>query len=241
MSTTKSMTTKLTVLIAAMAMALFLAVAPGQAFAAAGNQNEPDNIVSVNGTTVDLDAVYAKYHDGETQTALGGLFVQSGAVKVVKTDKYVTISDIVKYANEEEDASITWASGKTVTFDAWNLNSTKTAWEGVAEYTKNKTFTYDNLVTNCKNFYDASSTAINTSSALASSEAVIALKSTTVTIPSGSSASSVLSDDTNYPTVGYTTGTITYDTPRLVWGYNSSVSNQAGNRFPSNIDGITIG
>ena len=228
---------KLAIAFAAIVVAFAMATAPGQAYAAAGSSTEPDNIISVNGTNVDLDAVYGSLTSAQlaTHTTLGGLFVQNGVVKVVKTDKYVKLSELMNYLNES------WASGDTMTFDVWGTvkdnNGNVTGWTPPAQYTKFTAFTYDNLMTTYTDFCQASATAIDTSTVLSTSEAVIALKSTTEVIPSGSSASAVLSSS-SYPTVGYTTGSYTYDTPRLVWGCSSS--SDMGKRFPSNIDAITI-
>lgn len=273
---------KLAIAFAAIVVAIAMATAPGQAYAAAGSSTEPDDIISVNWTATDpnggthacSDTVDLSTLTATTNPVLGALFEKtvdngdgttSNQVSVVKTDQYVTIAQILadaedsySYTYYDEDlaedvvvnvdcvASDSWTNGKSLTFNVWNYNKAKTEWTIPSLYTKNNSFTNANMTASLP-FYEASGSAIsNLTTPLASGVAVIALKSTSVNLANeGLSASDVLTSSVYaslYPTVGYTAGAAvaSYDTPRLVWGYDSTLSQQMGNRFPSNIDAINI-
>ncbi len=201
---------------AAVAFACLLCALPGMAFA---SPNVTVNY-TIDGTpksqVVDLATL------SSSNTAYGYLFQKNDINNVVKADKTVTLQSVLAAAAtaQGDDIDDIWQSGNYLTLKT----------DGGVPYTKYSSFTYDNLM--ATNYFYGSTlymgSPLGTGTIVPT---VFALQSGSQAMTSGQTAAGVLSSITTDTSVA----------PRLLWGYpSSSPSDIGGNRFPYNVDTITI-
>lgn len=217
--------TRLALFGAMVAAVCALCALPGMAFAATNvTVNYADAGISKS-AVVDLDAL------ADTSATYGYMYQKGGVNNVIKADSTVAIQDALYAAvdanGDAADFGTIWSSGKALTFTV----------DGGLPYTKYSQFTYDRLM--APNFFFGDTLATGDPLGLGiDAPAVLALSSGTqkmdVTKP-GETAGSVFAD----PRLA----TDTAKAPRLLWGWPGTdvPSNQlGGNRYPSNIESITI-
>ncbi|MGI6032279.1 MAG: hypothetical protein ACOX69_02530 [Coriobacteriales bacterium] len=244
----KKLAKKATAFVCAAAFAC--ALTPAAAFAEATNSTTgPDNVITISWTetdeandttvscsdTVDLDTLTANTTDK------GALYYKNGSWRVVNTDNYLTLSQVFAAATDTVDgttyhASDVWndstSSSTSLSFTAWNYDDTTATWS-VSDYSKYTNFTKGNIDSS-KYFYGdcAGSTNGTTNNASAAiSGGIIALSTATTTTTSTVTANDALD-----------TVTSTSDSPRFMMGQTGTGTSVdcGGNRFPSNIESITI-
>lgn len=233
----KSFTKKATMLVASAALAVAVVPATALADTVVNSTTGPDNVVVVKwtaaGTTktanVDLDTLAYE------TTTLGAQFYKTGW-NVVKSDKYVKLSTILNAAQSGSyKASSAWNSSKKLTFKVWNQDKATKEWS-VDNYTKFTEFTYANLLAGTGFYGNATPTILGSvTNSTMYTEPVLALQSTSVAEDSSVSYLATAQDVLDSSNV--TTNTAT--SPRLMWGYMDQ-NHEGGNRFPSNVDEITI-
>lgn len=230
------------------AAALSAMLAPGLAMAdePVNSTTGPDNVVVVNWTegnethtcNVDLDQLT------QYTNKMGALYKKStNPYTVLGTNQYVTLASVISQATEGNySASHVWDNDSDyIVFDVWNEYEDEESGETyyqVDTYSKYNNgqhasgFTRAKL-NGCDNFYGGTydTTLVSDSVAEYASGAILALNGKAQNLVSGTTttAETVLSGMS-----GFTTAT----SPRLMWG--NETGNTAGNRFPSNIDVITI-
>lgn len=217
--------TRLALFGAMVAAVCALCALPGMAFAATNvTVNYADAGISKS-AVVDLDAL------ADTSATYGYMYQKGGVNNVIKADSTVAIQDALYAAvdanGDAADFGTIWSSGKALTFTV----------DGGLPYSKFSQFTYDRLMAPSFFFGDTLATGYPLGVG-ADAPAVLALSSGTqkmdVTIP-GQTADSVLHGS------GFATDSA--KAPRLLWGWPGTdvPSDQfGGNRYPSNIDSITI-
>lgn len=211
---------------------------PGLAFADVatyGSSSAPDNTIGVTWTdangahtaTVNLDSLSA------TTETKGALFNKGGVWNVVGAGKYVTLGQVLNAATYVDDdgdiqrASSVWASGKSLSFTVWN-GSDSAGW-ACENYTKYSAFSYANILA-ATNFYGGTTaSALGAVATDTYTDMIIALTGNSVALSGTTTATSALGSMTMSAA----------NAPRVMWGYLDA-SNVGGNRFPSNIDSITI-
>jgi len=193
---------------------------PGMAFASTNVTVNYKNAANVSrSVVVDLDTLSA------STNTYGYMFQKAGTNNVIKSTKSVTLQSVVDKAKQtagDSADSTVWASGKSMAFTTAPNNT---------PYTKYANFTYANL--NAAGYFYADTLA--TGGPLGSATLV----PTVLSLQSGSMA---MNDDTL--TAQDAVNAITTSTsasPRLLWGYPSATPTDiGGNRFPTNVDSITI-
>lgn len=217
--------TRLALFGAMVAAVCALCALPGMAFAATNvTVNYADAGISKS-AVVDLDAL------ADTSATYGYMYQKGGVNNVIKADSTVAIQDALYAAvdanGDAADFDTIWSSGKALSFTV----------DGGLPYPKFSQFTYDRLM--APNFFFGDTFATGYPLGLGiDAPAVLALSSGTqkmdVTIP-GQTAGSVLRGS------GFVTDAAR--APRLLWGWPGTdvPSDQlGGNRYPSNIESITI-
>lgn len=214
---------------AAMAMALVPTAGFADGVTTYGSSSAPDDMIGIVWTddagsshtaTVDLNALEKK-----TDT-IGALYNKKGVWTVVGSDEYVTLSAILEAAQDDGVSALeSWGAGKSLSFNAWNEESDG-SWS-CSNYTKYKYFTYENITASTDFYGDTTSSDLGTTGTAMYSDMCIALNCGQQAV--GTTAASTLASMTMDAS----------DAPRAMWGYLNS-SNVGGNRFPCNIDCITI-
>lgn len=211
-------------LIAAMIAAVCaLCALPGMAFAATNvTVNYTDALGDAQSAVVDLDTLPAR------TDVFNYMFQKNGVNNVIKADKTVTLDAVIAAAlaanGDEGDMDEIWASGKALAFTS-----------GGTAYTKYTMFTYDRL-TAPNYFWGATLSTGGVLGAASDAPAVLALQS-------GAQQMNATDTTTTAATVAASITTTTETSPRLLWGWpDASVPTDqlGGNRYPSNIDSITI-
>jgi hypothetical protein len=226
-------------------IALFFATAvvaamlvPAVAFADVttyGSNSGPDKVIGVTWTDANgthTDTVYLDNMTATTTPKKGALFCKNNVWNVVGSDEYLTLESVLSEAtyeigDDEYSAFDVWGPGKSLTFTVWN-NPNNTGW--ICEnYTKYSGFSYANIAA-ATNFYgDTTASVLGTTVTGTYSDMIIALKCGATPLSGTTTATSALAD----------LATSSTNAPRVMWGYLDSL-NEGGNRFPSNIDSITI-
>ena len=218
--------TKYALIVAMAAIACALFALPGMAFASTNvTVNYTNAAGATKSTVVDLDLLPAD------TDAYGYMFQRKGVNNVVKTDKSVALNVVVATAKAQAgDANDTtvWTSGKKMTFTVDNGQN----------YTKFSPFSYDLLNDEAlpKFFYPATH---STGMPLGDAESA----PTVLALQSGSQAMNANDPTQTAQDVLDGITTSTSKSPRLLWGWaNANPANNmlGGNRYPSNIDSITI-
>lgn len=218
--------TRLALFGAMVAAVCALCALPGMAFAATNvDVHYTDAVGTSKSALVDLEALPV------STMPYGYMYQKGGVNNVIKADKTVTIDQAIKAALEANgdaaDFGTIWSSGKALTFTV----------DGGLPYTKYNQFTYDRL--EAKNYFYIGTLPTGYPLGIGiNAPAVLALSSGTqkmdVTTP-GQTAGSVFADPSF--------ATDSARAPRLLWGWPGTdvPSDQlGGNRYPSNIDSITI-
>lgn len=215
----------------------------------------PDNVVVVKWqeggawrqANVDLDALWDDFYADEegqtTQDKIGALYKKgSSAFTVLGSDKYVPLIDIIGAASSGDySASDVWdIDDDYIVFDVWNDKkdaNNNVIGKVVETYTKYASGYTKAKLENCNNFCGGTTAQDlvvdeideDDNPAEYADGAVLALRSNTANITGANTAQQTLEAMTiDDPT----------NSPRLMWGHEDN--NTAGNRFPSNIDVITI-
>ncbi|MEA5019618.1 MAG: hypothetical protein VB027_04545 [Gordonibacter sp.] len=214
---------KFAVVGAVVAATCALGALPGMAFAATNVDVHYTNAAGVAKTaTIDLETLPVD------TTTYGYMFQKNGVNNVIKADQTVTLRAVVDAAKTQQgdtaDTTV-WASGKQMTFTTDNGQA----------YTKYTDFSFTRLMAANYFWGETLSTGLPLGAA-SNAPAVLAL----------SSGAQAMDASDEFQTAAEVLDTVTTSastSPRLLWGWSTSnvpADQLGGNRYPSNIDSITI-
>lgn len=204
---------------AAVAAACAFCMLPGMAFASTNVTVNYKNAANVSrSVVVDLDALSAD------NNVYGYMFQKAGTNNVIASSKSVTLQSVVDKAKQtagDSADSTVWASGKSMAFTT----------NGGQAYTKYTKFTYANLTANGYFYADTLATGgpLNAATAVPT---VLSLQNGSMAMDSTTTTAQDALDSIT---------TTASASPRLLYGYPSATPTDiGGNRFPTNVDSITI-
>jgi hypothetical protein len=214
---------------------------------------QPDNVITISWTAKDSSGKSVSCSDtidlgqlsASSTPKKGALYYKNSTWRVVSTDKYVTLSQVFNAATDTVNgttykASDWWTNSSSLSFKVWNSSTTTdangnkvTTWS-TATYSKYSNFTKSNIDSS-KYFYGdcaGSTDGTTPNDGAAISGGIIALQTATTTTSSTENATAALNEATS-----------TADSPRFLMGQTGTGHESVdcgGNRFPSNIESITI-